>query len=239
MLIPQRGVVVMGIRSYIWDSWATTFQPNRFQLYSLLFFYPENLSFFQSDAHNLGVATCLPISEIHGPKLVELTQSVTATFRSDLLGKAEPLGTLPATCRLNFPVAHGGQACCVCALFAEGSCHICDENLCGRHIYQCPECQISFCGDCFDLHGTEGHWSDSDTVAALADSSCRRLEGECSAVILPKDITKKTSSVSAILTIATSLSTACCNSTLDKTLYLPPFQGLFSIFTAIPAEAGR
>src|ERR1051325_6977683 len=162
MLIPQRGVVVMGIRSSIWDSGGTTFQPNWFQLHSLPFFSPQNLFFLRSDPSNLDVVTCLPVSEIHGPDILELTQRITATFH-DLVDKAEPPAALPAASgRLDFPVAHGGQTCCVCALSAEESCYICDANLCWRHIYQCAECQISFCGECFDVHH-EGHWSDSDT----------------------------------------------------------------------------
>jgi hypothetical protein len=196
-------------------------------LYSLPFF-------------SLDVVTCLPASEIHGPEFLELIQSVTAIFHNNLLDKTEPPGTLPAVAiyRLGFPIVQGEQACCVCALSATGSCHICEENLCWRHIYQCAECQTSFCGACFDVHRGEGHWSDSDTAAALADSSCHRFDGECSTVILPENRTKEPS-VSAALTITTSLSIARCSSTLDKTLYLLPSQGWFSIFTAIPAEASR
>lgn len=227
----------MGIRSSIWDSGATTFQPNRFHLYSFPLFSPENLFFTWSDTHNSGVTTCLPVSETHGPELLELTQSITATFPS-LVDKNESPGTLSvATHCPGFSIAHGGQACCVCALSAEKSCHFCDENLCWRHIYQCTECHLSFCGECFDLHHAEGHWSDSDTAGILADSSCRRLESKCSTVIPSESTTKTTASVSRTLTAVTSISTAC-NSTLDKT-YLLPFRGLFSIFAASQPEASR
>jgi hypothetical protein len=61
--------------------------------------------------------------------------------------------------------------CCpVCALLADVPCVCCANQFCSRHTYLCPDCHIVFCAGCFDLHLAEGHWSDSDTATALAQS---------------------------------------------------------------------
>jgi hypothetical protein len=58
--------------------------------------------------------------------------------------------------------------CDTCALPASQFCLSCDHPVCSRHLYPCSDCQLAFCGNCFDLHNLEGHWSDSDTALALA-----------------------------------------------------------------------
>ena len=58
--------------------------------------------------------------------------------------------------------------CDTCASPASQFCLCCDHPFCSRHLYQCSDCQIAFCGNCLDLHNLEGHWSDSDTALALA-----------------------------------------------------------------------
>jgi hypothetical protein len=65
--------------------------------------------------------------------------------------------------------AHGD--CPVCSLPATEYCRCCDDNFCFSHLYRCPDCQLSFCGRCFDLHNAELHWSDSDTATEMAHCS--------------------------------------------------------------------
>ena len=227
----------MGIGSSIWHSCVATFQPNWFQLYSSTFFSPQNLLFPQSD--NLGADAYLPLPELHDGGVLEPARSLTpTTVRCNSWSTADTLVST-ANPQLDSPLPLGRQACSVCALSASASCCCCDEKFCRRHIYQCTECQISFCGEYFDLHNADGHWSDSDTTAALVDSSGRRFDGDCPLIASspPESATKQTSPSSA--SNINSLSTATCNSTQDKTLHLLPFQGLFSIFAAIPVEATR
>jgi len=58
--------------------------------------------------------------------------------------------------------------CDTCALPGSHFCLSCDHPVCSRHLYPCSDCQLALCGNCFDLHTLEGHWSDSDTALALA-----------------------------------------------------------------------
>jgi hypothetical protein len=62
------------------------------------------------------------------------------------------------------------QHCFVCGLPANESCFGCDEKFCHSHVYSCSDCQIALCADCLDTHHADGHWSDSDTAHAMADS---------------------------------------------------------------------
>src|SRR4029077_81992 len=80
---------------------------------------------------------------------------------SDVLSPARP-----HTC---FSIS-GPQHCSVCGLSANESCSCCDENFCRSHVYFCSDCQTAFCGGCLDTHHADGHWSDSDTARAMADS---------------------------------------------------------------------
>jgi hypothetical protein len=77
------------------------------------------------------------------------------------------------------PGSSSGHYCDTCALPADQPCFSCDQQFCSRHLYPCSDCQISFCGDCFDLHHLEGHWSDSDTAMALAASMRGALPTPC------------------------------------------------------------
>lgn len=66
--------------------------------------------------------------------------------------------------------------CLVCDIRSSGSCPVCDENFCGVHLYLCSDCNNQFCGNCFNDHYAEGHWSDSDTAGELSrvqHSSCK------------------------------------------------------------------
>ncbi|HZS28805.1 MAG TPA: hypothetical protein VFB76_16380 [Candidatus Angelobacter sp.] len=75
----------------------------------------------------------------------------------------------------DFFSTHDAQPSCpTCGLPANASCPSCEDKFCRSHIYQCRECQISFCGDCLDLHSLDGHWSDSDTARAMVNSIHRR-----------------------------------------------------------------
>ena len=65
--------------------------------------------------------------------------------------------------------------CPVCAVPAHYACPCCGQAHCQRHLYDCPDCQLVFCGPCFDRHTLEGHWSDSQTAAALAGSRSHAL----------------------------------------------------------------
>jgi hypothetical protein len=62
------------------------------------------------------------------------------------------------------------QYCFVCGLPASESCSCCDESFCRSHVYFCSDCQLALCAGCLDTHHADGHWSDSDTARAMADS---------------------------------------------------------------------
>ena len=69
------------------------------------------------------------------------------------------------------PATPHSAPCPVCAQLADRPCSSCTQNFCPRHLFDCPDCQLSLCASCFDLHNLDGHWSDSDTAAALAACS--------------------------------------------------------------------
>src|SRR5438270_5463940 len=74
--------------------------------------------------------------------------------------------------------------CHTCASPVAQPCLFCDHPFCSRHLYQCADCQIAFCGNCFDLHNLEGHWSDSDTALALERSLYRHSHQLCAGTSL-------------------------------------------------------
>jgi len=80
------------------------------------------------------------------------------------------------------PPAHAdSRSCSICAIPATLLCPCCEVQLCRSHVYQCADCQATFCGRCLDLHSLEGHWSDSDTTSAMLESAGR--EAPCNQII--------------------------------------------------------
>ena len=220
----------------IWPSYAATFQPIRFPLYSSTLYLPRNGSCAAFQIATLGASICSPLAETSGPGTLQPprgthvleTQSVVVSNTGVHAGLSR---TPPQP---DFPSSDGEPACFVCAIAASESCYCCDQRFCRRHIYQCAECQTAFCGDCLDLHAAEGHWSDSDTAAALADSSYRGFHGGCSPITSrsPEATTTQTSTTAS----ATNVSS---RSTFEKVLHLLSFATLFSIFAALRLEASR
>lgn len=99
-----------------------------------------------------------------------------ASFHAKPQGSATALHIEGASpdCQNVFSTYDAQPSCFICGLPGHASCLCCEDKFCHSHIYQCHECQISFCGACLDLHSLEGHWSDSDTASAMADSMHRR-----------------------------------------------------------------
>jgi len=60
--------------------------------------------------------------------------------------------------------------CPICDATAGQLCHLCGEPFCNAHLYPCSDCTLSLCGECTDVHDSEGHWGDSDTARAMFDS---------------------------------------------------------------------
>lgn len=131
--------------------------------------YPRS-SIFLGNAHTF-LCAWFPKNKIAAP------QSICKTFIH-----AAPQGSVTALhverpspdCQTYFATRDAQPSCATCGLPASASCPCCEDKFCHSHIYQCGECQISFCGDCLDLHSIEGHWSDSDTARAMVDSMLRR-----------------------------------------------------------------
>lgn len=164
----------MGAVSFIWLFFVATLQPQR-----------ARLGFCQSFPV---LHTCHPAT--HSRLIIFLTRARKSFFA--WFHKNET-PTPQSICRTSFPAklqgsatassverppqarqssAHDAQpSCSTCGLPATASCPHCEDKFCHSHIYQCRECQISFCGNCLDLHSLEGHWSDSDTARAMAAST--------------------------------------------------------------------
>jgi hypothetical protein len=59
------------------------------------------------------------------------------------------------------------RLCLVCSTHSSASCPVCDQDFCGNHLYECLDCNNSYCGRCLDDHRADGHWTDSDTALEL------------------------------------------------------------------------
>ena len=221
----------MSIGSSIWYSRVATLQPKHFRLCFPTSSLLCNLFRTQCEINVLGTTPqpSAPISDEGLQKYVRNAPGITIRLLIFSTHAQNP--------QLDVAVADIRQACSICTLPADEPCNCCNEKFCTRHIYQCAECQISFCGECFDLHNNEGHWSDSDTTGTLSNSSSGRFGGKCSTTAshLPEAERKAAFTFGRDATIVSII----CNSTLDKILYLLPFQDLFSLFVAVPTEARR
>lgn len=242
----------MGIGSSIWYSYAAALQPNGVRLYASLlsftqlFLSPLKTSFLSAifrlvwEQHT-GIALA-PESADAGPgtSISAFVPSANTRLPRPHLeshANAAPM-SLPtaAVSPSNGTVVQGGQVCSVCALSADESCHCCDEEFCPRHIFLCAECQFWFCGNCFDLHNAEGHWSDSDTAAALAAFSHGHFESDCSNTA---DSLPQTREIPALTAKITSFLTTIRNSTFAQALFSCPVRRLFPVLTMVPVEAGQ
>lgn len=143
------------------------FQPDSYQFFPALHKREPTTHFYLSI-----FPSCVPVflrTWFHKAQTA-IAQSVYKTsFHTAPQGSITPPKQPPLDCQ-NFPARDPQPSCSTCGLPANASCPCCEDKFCHTHIYQCRECQISFCGDCLDLHSLEGHWSDSDTARAMVDS---------------------------------------------------------------------
>jgi hypothetical protein len=64
------------------------------------------------------------------------------------------------------------QGCVDCGAATDTSCDFCQERACEKHLYCCcSECRAKACGNCFDKHAAESHWTDGQTSAELRTSA--------------------------------------------------------------------
>ena len=145
----------MGASIYIWDILRTAPQPCAFKLRlpSLVVTTPISVH----SRHSLPIHS-FPAAILDCPPVLVASSGVP-----DSAGVACACAAAPGS--QSHP---DSPRCPVCALPANASCACCAGQFCPRHTYACPDCQSVFCADCLDLHLVEGHWSDSDTAAALA-----------------------------------------------------------------------
>ncbi len=169
----------MGIESYILASFIASLQ----QKHVLPFLLDIPVLFWEFDfATNSG--TSFFSSEDFSPPGIDLDEIAEVQISSEAsfyLNSGESrieAPSLPASspdAQLGSFVKDDPLLCLICELPATISCPDCEENFCCRHMYQCHQCQTTFCGDCFDIHADDGHWSDSAAAAAIFDSAHSRL----------------------------------------------------------------
>jgi hypothetical protein len=112
----------------------------------------------------------------HNPSLFPPQNSIQHSLWHPNSANRSQIAALPAC----------AQLCSICGLSATRSCLSCDRAFCHPHLYACNDCETFLCGSCLDLHNLDGHWSDSDTTAAL--NSARRLARNLHAAVPPRHI---------------------------------------------------
>ncbi len=174
----------MGILSSRWQFRHAALQPESFQwgvreTCSQPHFVPTQ---FRSDR-----LTAAALSTHCRQSATHPTRRLSDTISSASLGSQAGISDLlssawPYTC---FSISGAPQHCSVCGLPASESCPCCDESFCRSHVYSCSDCQTVFCGACLDTHFADGHWSDSDTARAMADSVRGTFDRGCCELNFP------------------------------------------------------